>query len=472
MPMLRDIMFRFRLLILVTGLALVAGFGAPAYAVTEELAHADSTELTQDSVFLEDSYPVIFVVNRTEIRPQYRQMLVDSVAQILRELGPNSKVYGRAAASPEGPLWNNRRLANGRRRAVTTLLEKQGVDTARIQFDTVIEDYMLLLEMMRQENDIFYARTRKVVLEEGDNLMRLKDRLVASYDGRLWKHIYKKYFPLLRATRLMITYQTDPLETMLSYNNNLFAPATPMPFTMVDVYRPEEIAKPKLRRELLSLKTNLLGWGMVIPQYGGWCPIPNVALEYYPKHGHLTYGASFDCPWWVGNTSNHKYMEVRNYQLEARYYFRNSNMSLPDNREAAFKHFYVQAYGQMGLYQIGFSAKKGWIGEALGGGLGLGYVLPLTRGQHWRLEVGAQFGYFVTKYDPFVYGKPIYHGGEVDGNYYYDTPLYRDEFMKRQHRYTWLGPTRVGITLSYDLLYRKSHSKRPSFSKWEKGVGL
>ena len=70
------------------------------------------------------------------------------------------------------------------------------------------------------------------------------------------------------------------------------------------------------RRELLSVKTNLLFYGVYLPG-----PIPNVAVEYYPKSGHFTYGASIDFPWWI-DYSRHKFFEVRNYQVETRYYFK------------------------------------------------------------------------------------------------------------------------------------------------------
>ena len=52
------------------------------------------------------------------------------------------------------------------------------------------------------------------------------------------------------------------------------------------------------RREFLSVKSNLLLDVAYVPGYDRWCPIPTVAIEYYPKNGHFTFGASFDCPWW------------------------------------------------------------------------------------------------------------------------------------------------------------------------------
>ena len=46
------------------------------------------------------------------------------------------------------------------------------------------------------------------------------------------------------------------------------------------------------RRELLSVKSNVLFDFAYVPAgYNRFCPIPNIAVEYYPLHGHFTFGA-------------------------------------------------------------------------------------------------------------------------------------------------------------------------------------
>lgn len=231
------------------------------------------------------------------------------------------------------------------------------------------------------------------------------------------------------------------------------------------------------RREFLSVKTNLLLDFAYMPfGYDGFCPIPNVAVEFYPRHGHFTFGAMFDCPWWKGNTTNHNYFEIRNYTLYTRYYVRNSNRSYSNashtmpNGKAAFQGFYLSAYTHAGLYQIGFTASKGWVGEGIGAGLGLGYVLPLSHNGHWRMEFGAQVGYFWTQYDPYVYGCPM--ESIKDGFYYYDWHADGSLFKKRQHHQSWIGPTRIEVSLSYDLLYRRGNGKKGlSFRNSQRGGG-
>jgi hypothetical protein len=214
------------------------------------------------------------------------------------------------------------------------------------------------------------------------------------------------------------------------------------------------------------VKTNVLLDLAYMPGYNRWCPIPNVAIEYYPLHGHFTFGASFDCPWWQ-DYEGHKYFQVRNYQLESRYYFRSGDIrrNVP-GQGAAFRGFYVQAYAHVALYGIMFDADNGWMGEGLGGGVGAGYVLPLSRDGHWRLEFQAQAGYFFTGYDPFQYENPV-NPNYRDHLYYYKWTQKPALFKKRQYRFSWLGPTRVGITLSYDLLYRRVAKKGVSFRNWE-----
>ncbi len=220
------------------------------------------------------------------------------------------------------------------------------------------------------------------------------------------------------------------------------------------------------RREFLAVKSNLLLDVAYVPGYNRWCPIPNVALEYYPLHGHFTYGASLDFPWWR-HYHDYKFFELRNYQLESRYYFRSGDVGLnKPGQGAAYRGWYLQGYVHGGLYTFCFNADKGWTGEFLGGGLGFGYVTPLSKNGHWRLEFGAQFGYIYSGYDPFQYE----YRGLVDLHddlYYYDWTLPASQFRKRQYRYSWFGPTRIGVTLSYDLLYRRQAKKGVSFKSYE-----
>lgn len=446
-----------------------------------------TAQCTTDSAFLSNSTEVIFRVNRTEITPEYRNIIINQLVPRLRVLSPGAIVIGRTAASPEGPYDNNRRLANGRRDALKQILESEGINASRIHFDLAIEEYALLVEMMRLNRDVDYELVREIVEScHGDDILT-KKKLKAVRRGELFARLLKEYFPELRAVRIAIYdaenggFIKDGATTPMIFPDlgPIFGDTvSPMHIDPLPIiFQPEETGMIDFvdevvhqRRELLSIKTNLAMYAAYVPKYG-WCPLPNVSVEYYPKRGHFTIQGDFDCPWWIGNTTNHKYFELRNYTVEGRYYLRSSKKSYTDglpNGKAAFQGFYLSAYAHAFLYQIGLNKDDGWVGEGLGAGVGLGYVIPLgRRNQHWRLEIGAQVGFFRTKYDPFVYGCPVEK--IENGKYYYDYTGDADLFQKRQYRFNWLGPTRAGITLSYDLLYRKNGKKGVSFRHTEKG---
>jgi len=196
----------------------------------------------------------------------------------------------------------------------------------------------------------------------------------------------------------------------------------------------------------LAVKTNLLLYGAYIPKYG-WGPIPNAGIEFMPGNGKWTAGASLDMPWYR-NSRSHKFLQFRNWQIEGRRYF---------NQDANCWGWYAQAYIHTGVFGIGFNKEQGWVGESVGGGIGGGYVLPLSSNRRWKLEFNLQAGYVHTQYDPYVYGSP--HNGVEDGKYYYDWLYDADLFKERQYRHYWMGPTRVGITLSYDILHYSNKTK-------------
>ena len=83
-----------------------------------------------------------------------------------------------------------------------------------------------------------------------------------------------------------------------------------------------------------------------------------------------------------------------------------------------------------------------------------------------RPEFGLQAGYLSTNYDPYQWKCPVDPDTDKE-QYYYKWYGDAKDFQKRQHRFSWLGPTRVEITLSYDLLYRRNNKKGVSFRNRE-----
>lgn len=455
-----------------------------------------SAQAVSDSVFYRKSRPVIFRVNRTEIKPADRIWITDSLKPALDSLGQNGYVLARSAASPEGPTPNNRRLAIGRRDAANNILRKLGFDTDRIKYKVVTEDYDMLLVMMkiRQDKDVHVVDSLMKRYSTSD--AALKVALQTCQGGKLWTRLLREYYPQLRATRMMLVDQRvyhDP-------SNNGFQPTFPAikpsgDFTLPDLpmlplqpittvveaeptyiepyFDPQpliiELDGPIHRIPLLNVRSNLLYDAFYMPNFG-MAPILNIGLEFYPRRGHFTYNAWFASSYYH-KWQKHKFFQLRNYELEARFYFRKTD-------RADYHGWFMSLAVDNNIYGIGLGKRDGWEGEGLGGQFNLGYVLPLCYHKQWKLQFVAGVGYYSTRYDPYLYGTPDRFGHKEDGLYYYDTNLYSDDFKRRQHRFNWFGPTQVAINLSYDLLWRRGTNQNLrngggkargiSFRRWER----
>lgn len=447
----------------------------------------DAQVKTTDSVFVRNSRAINFVVNKINVSAADRRWIKEQLVPQLTALGENGLVLGRAAASPEGPYGNNRRLANERRASVSTLLRHYGVSPSRIRYDVVPEDHALLHTMMQLKNDPWLPVVDSLATHYEGRLAQLKEAMKRHEGGKLWRYVLKEYFPQLRAVRIMVVDKRSvglpdslpfalPASPLLPPSSLLRPDSAPpsFPVTVAPAAIPSGTAlrfapsdpAGQLRREWLSVKTNLLFDLAYMPGYDRFCPIPNVAVEYYPLRGHFTYGASFDGPWWQ-HYNAHKYFQLRNYQLHARYFLRSGDIRRrPPSEGPAFSGLYFSLYAHAYLYNICFDEKRGWEGEGWGAGIGAGYVMPLGRSNRWKLEMGVQAGYLHTLYDPYQWKCPVDPDSDKE-QYYYKWYGEAKDFRKRQHSFSFLGPTRLEITLSYNLLFRKNHGKGISFKRRE-----
>lgn len=437
------------------------------------------SERLTDEDFLDRAGRVIFKVNRYDVFTNdslLQQLDEEVIPRLNRDSLRLVRLVLRGAASPEGPYLNNQML--GQRRAqvlVDFLRQRLSVPVVEEPFavESVTEDYRLLCAMMQRAADPDLSLVQSLCNRHlpRNEYTLLKRNLQRVRQGELWERLLHDYFPELRATRMMLYFEEMGEKEPQGEPECPEGPKTSETLETPDI--PEYPVTPDLqdtlsslpplvlpRREVLSVKTNLLFDMAYMPGYDRWCPIPNVALEFYPLHGHFTVAASFDCPWWQ-HYWQHKYFQIRNYQAEGRYYLRSGDVRQHQpGQGAAFRGLYFSLYAHVGLFGICFDANHGWEGEGGGAGIGLGYVLPLSRKGHWRLEFAAQVGYFRCKYDPYQFENPV-NPAYTDHLYYYKWTGKPSLFHERQYRFSWFGPTRVGVTLSYDLLYRRRSRKSP-----------
>lgn len=399
-----------------------------------------------DSLFNVSAQGIRFVVNRSEVRATepFVNIYKTKIVPLLLDKGlVLRKIIIKGAASPEGPYENNRRLGQERTRRLVELINSQlstGISSSVIETGFVCEDYEYLTVLMKQTHDADAAAVSRIWQEcEGDEL-QCKKSLMALGGGKVWKRLIKEYFPQLRQARVMLWFGTPPtiLKPEAGPLVKAFNDAMPeIPTVEVPFEKPVEQRLP-----LLAVRTNLVHDFFYMPNFG-FAPSGNIQLEYFPRHGHLTYNAGF-------TFSNHrhwnecKFFQVRDVQLELRRYFKEGH---------PYRGAFLGAYAHGFCYGIGFDETKGWEGEGGGAGISGGYTMRLDRKGHLRLELTAALGFLLTKYDPYVYGNPV--SGEKDGKYYYDYTGSASKFKKRNRQFSWLGPTNLGVQLTYDLVYRK-----------------
>lgn len=474
------------------------------YSYVWFVENKDSIKLT-DEEFYDNSAKVVFPINQYRL-PKGDKTLEELEKVILPQINEDSMklvaIVIRGASSPDGPYQFNKTLSERRAKALSDFVtarlifkDLKNPDNKRLIEDFVVEDYRSLCLALKNANDPDY----EFVQELCDNYLANKDRrymksvLMKTRQGQLWQRLKRNYFPDLRTARIMLFFRKQESSEMVVAMKEItpeWMPQTSAIDMKPSVGKNDTISTEAInaalvdsigvfiRKKKLAVKTNMLLYGAYVPGYNRWAPIPNVAIELYPMKGHFTFGASFDMPWWQDYNA-HKYFQFRNYQLEARYYPRGAvrtdksgnhvyeeNIEAYEHNKKAFTGFYLQAYTHLAVFGICFDANRGWVGEGIGAGVGMGYVLPLSHNGRWKLELGLQAGFFRCKYDPYQYENPV-NPAYRDGLYYYKWTKKPSLFKKRQYRWNWIGPTRIGITISYDLLYRRIQKKGVSLKAYE-----
>ena len=412
-----------------------------------------------DSLFDEIARGIRFQVNRTEIQKTdpfislYNDSLVPWLKEnnlILRE------IYVKGAASPEGPYDNNVRLSRERTKRLIEFLSSnldQPIADRPTNTSFVTEDYAYLVKLMELAGDKEYGKVKAIWDACKGNERLCKKKLRALNGGRTWKRLVKVYFPTLRQSRMVLWFALNPHHIQIPKQRYYFAdkvdmrivpniPVLPTYSLQSESADTTVVAKEYSRRHMIALRTNLLHDFLYVPQFG-FAPGANIQLEYYPLSGYYTMNAGFTFTnhrhW-----ESHKFMQIRDAQLELRRYFKGGG---------EFIGTYLGAYAEGMVYGIGFSETKGWEGEGGGAGLTIGHTCKLNKKGNLRLELSLSVGAFVTVYDPYVWGNPI--NGAIDGLYYYDYHGSISKFKERNHRFIWFGPTNAGIHLTYDIIYRK-----------------
>ncbi|MBR6630077.1 MAG: DUF3575 domain-containing protein [Bacteroidaceae bacterium] len=331
-------------------------------------------------------------------------------------------------SSPEGSYEHNMHLS--KRRAATmrhTIGRRHPELKELLRVHPDGESWLQLREYVASDT-IMSRQTIAEVLAVIDSDVKMSTKKWRMQQLDAYSYLYETYYPRIRNSVFCILYYK--LDMMVAQIDNLICTAIePVPVPVDTILPSFPIRRVEYPRPLLNIRTNLFyDLGTMF----------NVGAELY-LGSHWSMLADYIFPWWSLDKS-HLYFQMLNGQLEARRYF---------DRLGGHTGHYLSAYGHANLYDFSFDAEHAWQGEGWGVGLGYGYVWHPWRNERWKLEAFVKVGYYHSLYDPYHASNPY------NGKYYYDWEGPIEDFIRRNHRLRWFGPTGVGVTISYDITLEK-----------------
>lgn len=145
---------------------------------------------------------------------------------------------------------------------------------------------------------------------------------------------------------------------------------------------------------LVGLKTDLVAWAGVCPDFKRTTFMPNLEAEVYFAERWSVGVSALYADW--AYDGGRQFWGLSAYSVEPRFWFR---------RDALFRGFFVGVYGEAGDFnnqrdrRDDITTLTNYTGTYWSAGLSAGYLLPLSR--HWNLELSLRGGYRCADYDRY-----------------------------------------------------------------------
>ncbi len=389
---------------------------------------------------------VSYRVNSTRIDTTYSgnsekiRQIHDTLEYILNDTTVN--VLGVSfcgTASPEGSYQVNRRLARARLKTLEDLIcGRIGVPDSLVTRNDGYIPWNMLVEMMHesgvpyaeQVTDIINGEFSLVGYYNGQQVDSRITEIRKLEGGRVWQDMNRRFFSKMRIASVVMTTerrvppQLPELDAELEPTpepevRDTFPPVTPEPEI-------EPLPEPESWSRKLYVKTNAVGLGMAVT---------NAAAE-IDICRHLSFNLPVYYSAWNYFTETIKFRTLFT-QPELRFW-------LNENNDGFFlgAHFGVGSYNVAvdGEYRI---QDHDGVRPALGGGLGLGYRMPLSKkNPRWKVEFNLGAGVYSLKHD-------FFHN-------------YENGLMTGTEKKTYIGPDMAAVSFMYmfDLKKKNKEGRR------------
>ena len=320
-----------------------------------------------------------------------------------------------AYSSPDGITVANKRLSENRAKRLLEYIrshidfpeslftvQSHGIDWAGLVSQVAAQDIPFkeeVLDVLRNTPEWIYDDEERVI--DGR-----KHRLGMLRGGVPYNYLMEHVFPLLRRSSVTLSYTVEQTATPQP-QQPVGESVAEQPAAEPEQPRQAVVAQPdpapvspvREKREfrpLLAVKTNLLYWAGVMPDFKRYTFVPNLEIEYFFKER-----------WSLSATGNYMkrsygsddFFSVSAWSVEPRWWFRG---------DGRFRWFYLGAYGQGGDYDVQNSrtALDGTTGKLWGAGLSAGAAIPFS--DRLGLEVGIRGGYRHAGMKEYVHEAPDY----------------------------------------------------------------
>ena len=392
---------------------------------------------------------IYFRVNSTVIDSSYSdnatrmQEIIESLRAIRQDSTINIiEVSFCGASSPEGSYQLNRKLAQGRLSALEKFIRRE-VDIP----DSLItrnDSYIPWDYLKSQIEDSGLIRKDEVIaiLEEESLLvdyhypnLHIDNRIVKLKkldNGKVWQQMHKLFFERMRnACAVLVTYKKElPLVQVpiIVPDTVVVEPIVEAVEIVPDTTAIVETVIPEIEgwSRKLHLKTNAIGLGLAIA---------NVAAEVdLAKHWSFTLPIYYSAWDYFKSTIKFRTFAV---QPEVRYWTDKNN-----------DRWFVGAHFGLAYYNFAFNGDYRYQDHnretpSIGGGVNIGYRMPISKNNRWRVEFSLGAGVYSRHYDKF-----------------HNTPRTKDGLMIESIKNTYWGIDQVAVSFSYSFDLKKKGGKR------------
>lgn len=367
----------------------------------------DNTRLTkQEAIQLLDSCKVgdhdslgftriDFRVNKTYLEPKYMDN-AEALRTIHKALASKEVVLNMgyivvsAAASPEGYLDANKKLAAGRALAIKEyLLDKYPfIDPSTILTFSMGENWSGLRQMVATDPNVPYKQ-QVLNLIDDQTCHNKRWQLRTIGNGAAFEYISANMLPYLRgAATCMIYYKNDPAPVVIREHTHdtdtVYIETVVERVIEVPVEAPGELYPRSPKPYYWALKTNLIYDAALLP---------NLAVE-FSMGKSWSIEAQGQWSWWNTDNSKHYFHRIQMGGVEVRKWFGKAN-------HTPLRGHFIGLYGMGGTYDLKFGTTGYLSNNSYSAGISYGYSTPI--GRRLNLEFGLGIGYFGGTYHKYKY---------------------------------------------------------------------